>query len=744
MACVKTNCPGPYHDYDAMDIGGEFGDPIYAAGVGILHIGGTDRSCPQDGPTAGTWVWIDHGPAGRTRYSHLNSIEAVEGQLVTPDTVIGTMGNTGSKYPCAGPYLHLEYRSSAGSLTRFPVPTLQACYGGATLRYPEDLGYSEWDLIPAGPQSLGNRVFTLDSDNSCFPSSWSLTPDKPTAKVEPGVEQLKITPSARAGDVDQVRVRLEQYHPTVPGFGSAIDRTLPPTQNATTFTGLIAGKTYRARVSFHNDAGWSAWSEPVVDEPGKRLTPPLLRELEWTRTSIKYRWHRAPNGDAGYDVRIRRANGATWGPWTKHAVTEPAINYRFADLDPGIKYQVTVRARNEFGKSDWAPTQTVTTLGCESACSAGPRVFTPLEPARFADSRNMPTFDNQYRNTGPRAGGTTWEIAVAGRNGVPLGATAAIVNLTVLNGVGPGFATVYPCGVLPTASSVNYVPGAVEPNEVIAKLSPRGSICVYTLTTADVIVDVVGHVTDSTYHPLTPRRYADSRAETTFDGKYRATGRRRGGTTWEIQIAGRGGVPASAVTAALNVTVTGGIGPGFATLYPCGERPVASSLNYDVGITRPNELVAKLSPDGMICVYTLTDVDVIVDVVGYAGDVVGFTPLTPIRVADSRDESTVDNQYRNTGRRRGGTTWEIPIEGRAGLRSVESVIANITVTDALAPGFVTVYQCGARPVVSSLNYFVGTTRPNETIAKLSADGKLCVFTSASAHIIVDVVGFTDG
>ncbi len=58
----------------------------------------------------------------------------------------------------------------------------------------------------------------------------------------------------------------------------------------------------------------------------------------------------------------------------------------------------------------------------------------------------------------------------------------------------------------------------------------------------------------------------------------------------------------------INLTVTNGQGEGFATVHPCEELPLASSLNYGPGITRPNELVAKLSSDGTICVFVLTDV----------------------------------------------------------------------------------------------------------------------------------------
>lgn len=738
VSCAKTNCAGPYHGFDAVDWLGDLGDPIYAAGAGILHIGDVDPSCPADRTTFGTWVWVDHGPAGISRYTHLDSITAVEGQLVTPGTQIGTMGHSGAQAPCLTNYTHFEIRTDQSIDSRLPIPNMRACVvGGSEVQLPPSMGFPTWDDVP--PQIH----FTPQSDESCMPSTWPKTPTKPTASVQPGVEQITVTPSARPAGVDAVRVRLELFHPSLGDYGARVEQDISPMQATATFNDLLSGRTYRAMVSFHNSAGWSAWSNPLTAVPGVIPTAPEFRYLTSTHTTIGYGWFVGLNGDADYRVAIRQAHGSTWGAWTYHPVPSPDLHYRFRDLLRGTKYQVTVRAENEYGTSEWAPRHVITTLGCEGVCVEQPRVFTPLVPARFADSRNQPTFDNAHRNTGPRRGGTTWEIPIASRGDVPTTATAAVVNLTALNSVGPGFATVYPCGQRPTASSVNYVPGAIEPNEVIAKLSPSGTICVYTTTDVDVIVDVAGHVTNSPYQPLSPTRFADSRNEPTFDNAHRNTGRRQGGTTWEIPIAGRGAVPAWAKTATVNVTVTGGTGPGYATVYPCGALPVASSLNYDVGITRPNELVTKLSATGGLCIYTSTSAHLIVDVVGYAGDVVGFNPLAPVRLADSRNQPTIDGQQRNTGRRTGGTTWEIPIEGRGDILNADAVVANVTVTGAPAPGYVTIYDCGTLPTASSLNYFLGTTRPNETIAKLSASGTLCIYTSTSAHLIVDVVGFTD-
>ena len=234
-------------------------------------------------------------------------------------------------------------------------------------------------------------------------------------------------------------------------------------------------------------------------------------------------------------------------------------------------------------------------------------------------SRVESTFDRQYRDTGRRSGGTTWEIPIAGRGDVPQSATTAVANITVTDPSGPGYATVYPCGDIPHASSLNYKRGDTRANEVVAKLSPNGTLCIYTQTDTHVIVDVVGYLAPVFgYTPVVPTRYADSRTESTFDGKFRDTGPRAGGTTWEITIAGRGIVPESATTATANITVTGSTGAGYATVYPCGALPLASSLNYVPGDTRANEVVAKLSTAGSLCIYTQTDTHVIVDVVGFA------------------------------------------------------------------------------------------------------------------------------
>jgi hypothetical protein len=372
--------------------------------------------------------------------------------------------------------------------------------------------------------------------------------------------------------------------------------------------------------------------------------------------------------------------------------------------------------------------------------------FVTVDPTRFVDTRPTgETFDNQYEKTGPNPAKTSMTIDVAGRGAVPADATAVIVNVTTVGAEAAGHATVYPCTpTVPNASTVNYGPGGVDPNEVIAKLSPTGTLCVYTHATTDLLLDLVGYVAaGSPYVPIDPARYADTRPDDTIDGQYRNTGPRPAGTTWKIKVAGRGDIPASATTAVLNLTAVAPSAAGHFTIYPCTPTvPNASSLNYATGQVRPNEVVTKLSADGHVCVYTHATSDIIVDAVGYLPATSGYTPIDPTRYADSRPDTTFDGAHRDTGPRPAGSTWKVQIAGR-GTIPADATTAVINVT-AIAPddaGHLTVYPCTPSvPNASHVNYAPGDVRANEVIAKLATDGTICIYTHATTHIAADITG----
>ena len=92
------------------------------------------------------------------------------------------------------------------------------------------------------------------------------------------------------------------------------------------------------------------------------------------------------------------------------------------------------------------------------------------------------------------------------------------------------------------------------------------------------------------------------------------------GEEYELQIAGRPGVPAAATAVVVNVTAAGPVDRGFVTVHPCvTPRPNASSLNYVARVNGANELITQLDGDGKICLFTNRPVNLIVDVVGWLG-----------------------------------------------------------------------------------------------------------------------------
>src|SRR6202023_4293759 len=121
------------------------------------------------------------------------------------------------------------------------------------------------------------------------------------------------------------------------------------------------------------------------------------------------------------------------------------------------------------------------------------------------------------KNTGtpPGASGTR-SVQVTGIGGIPAGATAAVLNVTVANPGAPGYLPASPQGgTAPTASNLDYLAGQVRANRVIVPLSAGGLFTVYSSARADVVVDVSGYYasgsgTEFNAEP-TPVRICDTR-----------------------------------------------------------------------------------------------------------------------------------------------------------------------------------------------------------------------------------------
>jgi hypothetical protein len=234
----------------------------------------------------------------------------------------------------------------------------------------------------------------------------------------------------------------------------------------------------------------------------------------------------------------------------------------------------------------------------------------------------------------------------------------------------------------------------------------------------------------------------------TADRQFEGGGAVPAGGLVELQVAGRAGVDGDALSAVLNVTVTGSAGAGYVTVFPCGvQRPLSSSVNFSRGATVANAVVTKLGPDGKACLFASASTDLVVDISGFVpGSVSSVVGVTPARLLETRSGPgmvTADHLLEGNGAVSAGGVVELPIGGRAGVATdARLAMLNVTVTEPGSAGFVTVYPCDQpRPLASSVNFALGATVANAVMTKLSGGGSVCLFTSAFAHLVVDVNGF---
>ena len=88
--------------HSGLDIGGDYGLPIYAAASGTVIYAGWISGY-------GNAVIIDHGGGVTTLYGHNDSLNVSEGEVVSQGQVIAMCGSTGNS---TGPHCHFEVREN--------------------------------------------------------------------------------------------------------------------------------------------------------------------------------------------------------------------------------------------------------------------------------------------------------------------------------------------------------------------------------------------------------------------------------------------------------------------------------------------------------------------------------------------------------------------------------------------------------------------------------------------------------
>jgi subtilisin family serine protease len=326
--------------------------------------------------------------------------------------------------------------------------------------------------------------------------------------------------------------------------------------------------------------------------------------------------------------------------------------------------------------------------------------------------------------------------------GLPAGVTATFDPPSVLTGQPT-------CPVVCGGSRATFTASAgATPGRYSLAIVAAGPSATHTLTYTLIVSNNKG-----TYYPLTtPERILDTR-----EGNGAPKARMGAGSSIGLQVTGRGGVPSSGVSAVVfNVTATNTTAASFVTVWPDGvARPNASSLNLAAGWTGANSVTVGVGANGKVNFYNNAgSTDMIADVVGfYAADssVVAqhglggqYQPVVPERLFDSR--------FDWGEKLLGGETVMIGVDyGPEVNAHMRALVVNVTAVEPSWDGYFTTWNGWySPPGTSTLNFKAGDGAvPNMAVVPLGycgcggSGGGIALYTSADAHVIVDIMGIID-
>ena len=159
-------------------------------------------------------------------------------------------------------------------------------------------------------------------------------------------------------------------------------------------------------------------------------------------------------------------------------------------------------------------------------------VTVTVDAERILDTRIDLGLTGPFVQDTPRDVQVTGAVDVATDTGtdtktvVPDGATAVLVNVTVVFPTDQGFLTLRSADAsgAPSTSTVNFQAGSVEPNAATVDLSADGKLQVWVFmpdaaATADVLIDVVGYTVD---HDHDDRYYTQDQVDAEIDAAVEA------------------------------------------------------------------------------------------------------------------------------------------------------------------------------------------------------------------------------
>ena len=271
-----------------------------------------------------------------------------------------------------------------------------------------------------------------------------------------------------------------------------------------------------------------------------------------------------------------------------------------------------------------------------------------------------------------------------------------------------GYLTAYPCGgTLPIVSNLNFVPDQTVASAAIVPVGANGKVCVYQSADSHVLVDLNGaFAADSGFIALAPARAIDTRSGQPPAARVPLV----------VHLGAIAGAPTGAFTAVVNLTVVGGSVASGVALYPCNAAPPAQpARTIAPGVVQNLMMVAATDDNGDVCV---------------------TVALVPQRLLDTRGGYPLFGATPRTQQVAG-------LGGVPGSPLPSGAVLTLTLLNPAGPGWATIYPCATgQPNTSMINVVSNREQTNAVIPAIDAAGTVCLYSSTTSHVLVDVSGWS--
>jgi hypothetical protein len=318
--------------------------------------------------------------------------------------------------------------------------------------------------------------------------------------------------------------------------------------------------------------------------------------------------------------------------------------------------------------------------------------FRPIYPKRVLDTRQA-----NGGHDGPLASMETAGITVTGNTGVPVDATAVVINITGINPATNGHLTAFPAGATqPAASTLDTFAGNISNTLATVAVGVGGQINLnnHNSGSIHVVIDIQGYYAPASRGPggtltLLNSRLYDSRTS----GVTLASNEAR-----DITVLGVGGIPTTGISGViLNLTVANPTATGHLRAWPALDpEPSTSNLNFNMTYHRAGLMFFPVDGSGKVRIRNSSagTIHLIVDTQGYLSATVPSAPRDVTQGTVAAD-GTLSVQWKSPTYNSGSAVSYYVVSGSPG--NIEATTSGLSYKfTGLTPGTNYVFGVAAR------------------------------------------------